>query len=255
MKILLNLLLSVVSVYGMKGDEDVWEGSKIIKYTKNDWGKVPQELRQHIFSRTLKNAGQKEFLNLAFVNKQFLSEVGACITKLALNSNAAPSDEELRKFVNLYSNVKEIKLKGESGADVTLKMLSQLKRLNSLHMEFSKITNEKLAFLSTLTNLTDLDLSWSFNITDISPLSSLTNLKELNLEDCFNITEDSILSVLSLKNLSHVNLYGCAKIKEETLLSLIKAPPKFSMSYKITDSLLKKAKEVRLEDEVKFSWQ
>ena len=55
--------------------------------------------------------------------------------------------------------------------------------LEELDLADAGLSNEDLAALSEMTNLTDLSLEENYDITDLSPLSSLTSLKTLDIKN------------------------------------------------------------------------
>ncbi len=87
----------------------------------------------------------------------------------------------------------------------------------SVAYDESTIDASAMRRLGTLTNLTSLDLSGCYNISDLTPLSNLTNLTELTLGDCDNISD--LLPLSNLTNLTYLYLYGCDNISDLTPLS------------------------------------
>ena len=78
-----------------------------------------------------------------------------------------------------------------------LTALGQLPTLKWLKLPDTKISNASLTGLASATKLTDLDLSNSTGLTDLSPLAGLTNLENLYLANLTALTNVEPLSALT----------------------------------------------------------
>ncbi len=85
------------------------------------------------------------------------------------------------------------------------------------------------------TDVTELDLSRCYSLTDLSPLSSLLNLTTLKLSDCSSLTDLSPLS--SLSQLTSLKLESSKKLADLSPLSSLSNLKALSLSdcYRLTD--------------------
>lgn len=102
--------------------------------------------------------------------------------------------------------------------------------LTSLSIPGLYLTDEDVNWISSLINLTDLDINANFGMTDISFAETLSNLENLdisntNVEDlscltnltnlkslemaCTSINNYSIVNLADLPNLTYLNIFGC----------------------------------------------
>ena len=86
----------------------------------------------------------------------------------------------------------------------------------------------------------ELDLSYNYNLMDISPLSALTDLEKLNL---YKINITNVEPLKNLINLEELNLYGNKNLSDITPLSNL-ISDKFLFPYKFSSSRL-----------IKFIWK
>jgi hypothetical protein len=79
--------------------------------------------------------------------------------------------------------------------------------------ENRKITNKSMELISTLTNLTGLNLS-SCSITDVGlvHLLPLTRLEHLDLSYCNRLSDSAFKELRNLRSLTYLDLQGCTKI-------------------------------------------
>ena len=105
-------------------------------------------------------------------------------------------------------------------------------RRNYLRVNFTRdrigLSNECLSSLSSLTNLTELDLSLNCNLSDqgLISLSTLEQLKSLNLTSCRRIIGLSFLTLLT--NLTILNLAQCGLTLTSEGLQHLQSLPKLT---------------------------
>lgn len=107
---------------------------------------------------------------------------------------------ELFDFIS-SSNIKELDLNCCSIGEKFLSTLSKFKYLSKLKLGFTDI--KYLSFLENLTNLLELNLDYSNEITDFNYIGKLKNLKILSLINC-NL--NSIRFINGLKKLESLNI-------------------------------------------------
>ena len=79
--------------------------------------------------------------------------------------------------------------------------------------ENRNITNEGLARLKVLTQLTGLNLSsCSISSSGINHLRDLTHLETLNLSFCNRLNDPALKTLESMRNLTFVDIQGCLGI-------------------------------------------
>ena len=100
-------------------------------------------------------------------------------------------------FTNHLWEISEFELPAEAASAEDLKLLTHLKKL-SIHGR----TLDSLEFLSTMTQLEELDLSGCDLPDDLSAIAALPALKNLNLSDCGISTISSLAMATGLTNLN-----------------------------------------------------
>ncbi len=145
------------------------------------------------------------------------------LTSLNLSGSACIRDlrpiSALTKLTTLNVNGCEL------SAD--LQLLSNLTELKALHLSRRNWNGNKevpyfescseIAFIASLPNLEELDLSDNRSLTDFAPLSGLVQLRSLNLSGCRSVTNLSGLS--GLVQLRSLNLSGCSSVTNLSGLS------------------------------------
>ena len=99
--------------------------------------------------------------------------------------------------------------------------ISKLKKLHKLDISFSPITDESTVEISSMINITSLNIAYCMEITDIGfyYLSMLTNLTILDIRDC--VVSNKVLEYLStLTNLVSLDLKWCSIIKDDGTIHL-----------------------------------
>jgi hypothetical protein len=103
------------------------------------------------------------------------------LVALSINNNALTSIEPISGLTSLQDLTLDTTANGRNPlTNSSLTALSGLTNLLTLTMADVLISD--LSSLANLVQLTDLDLRWSENISDLSPLSSLINLRTLRVE-------------------------------------------------------------------------
>jgi len=159
--------------------------------------------------------------NLIIFNKRYLTDLH---TKMEINflQNILPKFEmNFLEILNLkyHSYMTDIIL------EFILKLFDDNKKnnLKELHLEDCvNITKNGLECLSKFNNLNVLNLTYCYQINNLSFLSELINLKELNLSNCYKIIDDDLLFLFKLNNLEILNLSNCNKITDNGLKYLSK---------------------------------
>ncbi len=87
--------------------------------------------------------------------------------------------------------------------------------------DLCRIINQHIRF-----KINSLDISYCSKITDdrLAPVSTLDSLTSLNISGCRTITDDGIKYLSALVNLRHLNLHGCTKITDVGLSYLANLP-------------------------------
>jgi uncharacterized protein (DUF1697 family) len=124
-----------------------------------------------------------------------------------------PSTSEIAEINRKFKNIAEVsvtdfglEIKFTSKiSDSTLKdTLNELKKygyersVTSLNLGNTRVTDTGLRYLSGLTNLQNLNLSWN-QVSDLSPLNSFTNLQKLSLAGTQVSNLNPLSSLISLK--------------------------------------------------------
>ena len=115
-----------------------------------------------------------------------------------------PTQDDFDKIKNL----EVIDMAGQTEDFKTLEPLGDLKKIKKLW--YGAVSKEKLEYISTLTQLEELNIGQS-KIADISSLSNLKNLRKLELFET-NITDISALS-----GLTKLEFLDCSKTKIKDL--------------------------------------
>lgn len=87
-------------------------------------------------------------------------------------------------------------------------------------MRCPHLTDRGLWSLTTLTQLSHLDLSYCHQITDLRALETLVNVQALYLNGCRNLSRASLRSIPCLTSLRHLELIDVPEVSDECLLSM-----------------------------------
>lgn len=121
-----------------------------------------------------------------------------------------------------------------------MQALSTLTQLTDLNLKYAKIVPPEpdLAVLAPLANLQNLNLGGcrvlhapKFRVVrdcDMAALSGLSALRELNLSFCQNITDAGLHELRALRNLKSLNVANCPELTETGLNNVITSLPHLS---------------------------
>ncbi len=113
-----------------------------------------------------------------------------------------PAGQEIRVRIKGIDDVALAELAGELQGVPALRFLDLSENRN--------ITNEGLARLKTLPQLTGLNLSsCSITNTGLQHLTDLRQLAYLNLSFCSRLSDPALKTLEAMKNLTYVDLQGC----------------------------------------------
>ncbi len=135
----------------------------------------------------------------------------ATLAVTALAAGRAPAAGEADKAA-VIARIKEL------GGSYQVDEKAPGKPIVRIDLGRTALTNEGLAFLSDLTTLKSLDLSFS-RITTLRALSGLDNLESLTLMFT-QITDEGLVSISDFKNLKHLDLSCSAKFTNNGLSHL-----------------------------------
>lgn len=118
-----------------------------------------------------------------------------------------PPDEEIRIKIKSINDYELAQLVTELQDVPTLRFLDLAENRN--------VTNEGLAKLRVLSQLTGLNLSsCSITSTGMPPLRELTHLEHLNLAYCNRLTDGALKTIEAMRSLTFVDLQGCVNITQ-----------------------------------------
>lgn len=118
-----------------------------------------------------------------------------------------PPDEEIRVKAKSINDYELAELVTELQDVPTLRFLDLAENRN--------VTNDGMARLKVLTQLTGLNLSsCSITSTGIVSLRELTRLEYLNLAYCNRLTDGALKTIDAMRNLTFVDLQGCVNITQ-----------------------------------------
>jgi hypothetical protein len=109
--------------------------------------------------------------------------------------------------------------------DETLEILGSLKNLKEIYLEYSEITNQGIAHLTSLKELQSLNLTFNLELSDActESLKEIKSLSELDLSIC-NITDKAVKNLVQLQNLTFLDLWG-SKVNKEAAIWLYERLP------------------------------
>ena len=111
--------------------------------------------------------------------------------------------------------------------DSYLQIVSEkLCNLRVLGLRDGTVTSTGCSFLSKLSKLETLDISWCDQVTDISfaAVCSLSRLKKLNIRRCSTITDHGLCSIQNLVHLESLDMANCNKITDVGFTAVGKLP-------------------------------
>jgi hypothetical protein len=153
-------------------------------------------------------------LRLPMASRMLRACVRMVVALVVASQSRADEAESLKqlnkvggRFVSVGSENMVI-LEGKKATDQALKLLSELKSLNSLRLNDTNITDEGFKEVGRLKNL-KLLLVMSTNITDaaVKELRGLENLEQLTL-DRTSVTGEGLTELKNLKKLKSLNFCG-----------------------------------------------
>lgn len=115
-----------------------------------------------------------------------------------------------------WSNLQSLDLGGSETDDSLMAVIcTSAVHLTNLQLTFcSKISDDSLKCIATLSKLTDLNLNTCYQISDVGleHLSSLAAIRTLNLHDCNKIGDVGLKSISALSNITSLDLGGRKKM-------------------------------------------
>jgi len=104
--------------------------------------------------------------------------------------------------------------------------IGRLKNLKTLHLHGSNVTDNDMAQIKQLTELTELSCCLT-HITDTGflYLSSLRKLRKLEFRDNALITGEGFLGVCLSEKLTHIDISGCVNIPKSAIQTVIDFNP------------------------------
>ena len=137
-----------------------------------------------------------------------LSPISGLSKLSVLNLSGCLSLSDIGPLAKL-TNLSELNLDGATFVE-NLTPLSQLTRLRKLRFAYTLIYS--LQPLATLGGLTELDVSYSSNLKDISALAWLSNLAALNLTQCRAVTDFTPIANLARLTILYIGDNGITDI-------------------------------------------
>lgn len=162
------------------------------------------------------------------ITNRGLAEICSIVSITSLNISRCDiikaGDESAYYYLLKLNNLISLNMSGcDNISDEGLEVLSTITTLTELNLSnCTSISNIGLLYLLSLTNLSILNLSNSYGITSVSSLSTLSNLTSLDLMFSHQLEEIIPLQTNSkpFPNLTNLNLSFCQKITEIGFSSL-----------------------------------
>jgi len=147
------------------------------------------------------------------------------LENLRITSSHLTSDETLKNF-HYVTKLLNLNISETFTTSVGFQNLPCLQQLQSLNMRNTNLKDDDVAYLTTLQNLTWLNLGKNRNLTDrgvCQILQSMTKLQAVNLGG-LNITNVALENLFYLKQLSTLMLSFCSKLTYEGFKHLNAVP-------------------------------
>jgi hypothetical protein len=112
-------------------------------------------------------------------------------------------------FVDIEKGRADATFASKGPADEALRKLSTQTRIQTLQLGGQQVTEENLVYLSGMTGLEELLISWGMAVNDesIAPIARLTNLRELTLT-LTKLTDKGLKQLGRLRNLERLQIEG-----------------------------------------------
>lgn len=177
------------------------------------------------------------------LNAQEVAKLKATIKDVKeLLSKAEATSEDI-------SNTKlRVKFTQKTKIDEALNVIADKQVVFSLDLEMTKLTDDSLAKIASLSHLSELNLSNCENITDesINLLRGLSSLTSLSLAGT-KITNVGLESISSMTKLNSLNLAACTGISDTGLLSLQKLKKLVSLNTQQAPGITDRGRELLLD--------
>lgn len=167
---------------------------------------------------------EKEFAKLKGDDKQSKQETWADDYVIAFCDNKFT--ENMKKLTGkssdiTYGDVKDIRQIGNGFNIFYFDYLDSFKYFTSLECLYIGVNKEDMRGIEKLTNLTELNIMYDSEITDISAVADIPNLTILKINEAPDLTDISALS--NSTSLEEIHIFRCNSL-EEISKDLLKIP-------------------------------
>lgn len=131
-------------------------------------------------------------------------------------------DDEFLHLLTDFPNITRFYLERTEIHDNGMAALGKMRQLEELNLSFNHITDEGLLNISSLTNLTALDLSGCGSITDLGleALKDMKKMRFLDLSIIKKITDSFTQNVMQMKSLKEIMVLNCPLLTDKALEDL-----------------------------------